>query len=373
MKKVALLTMFKVPNYGSVLQSYASQIVLEKLGFHCDIINYPFPNEWHYNHGYRKGSKLRQLTGKILRNIGIKSRYWKNRLKIEKFAETHLSLTRQFNTLEELELWDWSQYDAVISGSDQVWNPRFMKGDKAFLLSFVPDNVKKISIASSFACSSIDGIFSQRYKKYLSRFDAISVRDNQGITVIENLGITTPVKSLLDPTLLLSADEWIDTLKIRQSGDTNYILVYILKYAFDSVSAIYDIATEVQRQCDNAKLIFIGDVHENIVKEFDNAEFRKILDVKEFVTLFANARAIVTSSFHGTAFAVNFAKPLVALTPCGGDDRQISLLKKLGIEHCAVNPDKSIDDVSINYLSENCTSKLSLFRESDLNWILKTI
>lgn len=369
MKKVALLTMFKVPNYGSVLQSYASQIVLEKLGFHCDIINYPFPNEWHYNHGYRKGSKLRQLTGKILRNIGIKSRYWKNRLNIEKFAETHLSLTRQFNTLEELELWDWSQYDAVISGSDQVWNPRFMKGDKAFLLSFVPDNVKKISIASSFACSSIDGIFSQRYKKYLSRFDAISVRDNQGINVISNLGITIPVKSMLDPTLLLSADEWLDTLKISHSGDTNYILVYILKYAFDSVSAIYDIAAEVQRQCDNAKLIFIGDVHENIVKEFDNAEFRKILDVKEFVTLFANARAIVTSSFHGTAFAVNFAKPLVALTPCGGDDRQISLLKKLGIEHCAVNSGK----FNMHYNINTEISNLKSYRYNDMTWITNAL
>ncbi|MEZ3551786.1 MAG: polysaccharide pyruvyl transferase family protein [Muribaculaceae bacterium] len=368
-RKAALLTMFDVTNYGSVLQTFASQSVLNRLGYECEVINYWFPNEWHFKMGYKRPKAYRLFISKALRFLGYKT-YWSEFGKtIDRFKFGKLNLTpNRFETLEALESNDWKQYDTIVSGSDQVWNPRFMKGDKAFLLSFVPDDVRKISMSSSFACKTLDPAFRDSYKKYLSRLSAISVRDNNGVDILSSLGIDKPVEVMLDPTLLLSDEEWKKALNIGKSTDSDYILVYILNYAFNPAPYIYDAVKEMQKRT-GKKVIFTGTVENKYLKGMTNYEIRNGRPVEEFVSMFANAAMVVTSSFHGTAFAVNFSRPLIAVTPSNGDDRQSSLLTNLGIPHCAVKCDNPLSQLNPYYDATAVRTALDSLREKNIAWL----
>ena len=212
MKKIGLITIYHVPNYGSVLQTYATQVLLEKMGLECEIINYKYPNEWHHSLG-RPRPTFRTFLGCLL---GLTPAHRKAN-KLIKFKKENFKFTRLYNSLDELKSADWSKFDVFAVGSDQVWKSHFTLGDSAFMLSFIPDDKHCISIASSFASKSIPEPFREKYKKYLSKFAAISVREQNGVDLIrKELGIECTPQVLLDPTLLLSKDEWL-TLIPRSS------------------------------------------------------------------------------------------------------------------------------------------------------------
>lgn len=373
-RKVALLTMFDVLNYGSVLQAYASQIVMERLGYGCDLINYAFPNEWHYKRGYGRSPFPRRIVGSIMRMLNIKTPGMRKVDSFNLFKKEHLHLTQRFSSPDSLKKYDWGTYDTIIAGSDQVWNPRFMKGDTAFLLDFAPDSIRKISFASSFACNEIGKEYHSDYNRLLSRFSSLSVRDRNGVEVMRSLGIERDAKIMLDPTLLVGKEDWLEKLDIPASGnkEKDYILVYMLDYAFNPTPYIYDVARELQKkyQCG---IVFIGNIKEEDVKGFKDHSIANESNIGDFVSLFANARGVVTSSFHGTAFAVNFGKPLIAIVPDNGDDRQSSLLKKLGIERCSLKVNSKVLSPVPEYDVADVTHKLAEIRRDNLEWLSKAL
>lgn len=144
----------------------------------------------------------------------------------------------------------------IIAGSDQLWNPTYLKGDSAFMLSFAP-GIPKMSIASSFAVSELPPEFIEKYRKHLSSFSAISVRENSGVRIIrETLSLNVDSRVVLDPTLLLSADEWMDSLKItRAKSPERYILMYLLSYALDPYPAALEAAKQLKERYGCTKII----------------------------------------------------------------------------------------------------------------------
>ena len=370
MKKAALITIFRVPNYGSVLQAFASVRLLSKLGYACDIIDYIYPNEWHYSLGKRRyrESLVKKAILFFAGKLGLKKSA-RQKIELKKFFTQHLPLTRSFNSLESLEKNDWTGYDVAVVGSDQVWNPNYHYGDKAFMLSFIPDNIKKTSIASSFATDSVPEQYQHRFKECLSRFSSITVRENNGKRIILdklNLNIDTDV--VLDPTLMVSSEEWLDALDIKKNAPgRKYLLVYYLSYAFKTAPYIFELAEYLSKKYDMEVRVICGDrIAKKHLKDFINETG---CSPQRFVSLFANAEMVVTSSFHGTAFAVNFGKPLAAIVPQGGDDRQKSLLKNLGIENCAVYKDTPMDSVNPFYNIEKEQAKLDELRSSSIEII----
>lgn len=328
MKKAALITISSVPNYGSVLQAFASQVVLEQLGYRCKIIDYKFPNEWHYEHG----SVRPRITYKIGLALGLKPHHRKTK-RLNAFRQSHYHFTRPYRDLDALRREDWHDYEAVIVGSDQVWNTRFVYGDEAFMLSFVPDDVKKISMASSFACKELPAKYVDRYQKKLSRFAALSVREKNGIDIINHqLGIDKQVELLLDPTLLLSKEEWMRNVKRSSFKKTKkYLVLYGLYYAFDPRPQILDMVAHYAKTYDLDVIAIEG--YEPI--EGVNVVNKEDATIEEFIDIFANADLVITSSFHGTAFALNFCIPFLSLTKGdGSDDRQSSLCNMVGCNNC---------------------------------------
>lgn len=371
--KVGIITIYTEPNYGSALQAYATQIVIQNLGHECQIIRYKYPNEWNYKQGYPRSSFFRLF----IRSLGLK-KYHKKANRLKRFVLENFNLTREFKSLDELQAYDWtSNFDVVASGSDQVWNYRYLYGESAFMLSFLPDDFKRISIASSFACKEITTQYFDKYLKYLSKYNALSVRENNGKNILEKqLKITDNAKVLLDPTLLLSREQWLSTIKekaVARLKGKKYILLYGLYYAFEPRPYIFEVLSYFKEKylCEVVAL-------EGYMKpsECNNLEMIDCTDstVNEFIYLFNHAELVVTSSFHGTAFGLNFSRPLISIVPDNGiDDRLSSLLKNVGAESSLVEVGSKIDLINPNYNFQYSSSKLDYQRNDCISWIKQAL
>lgn len=365
--KVGLITIYQVPNYGSVLQTYATQFLLESMGVECKVINYRYPNEWHWKHGTKRPTGWKAKIRRLIPSRKI--------IVLQQFREKYLNFTPLFHNLEEMNKADWSNYDAFVVGSDQVWNARFVLGDSAFMLSFVPDDKPRYSLASSFALKSIPECFREKYFKYLSKFNAISVRENNGMAIIhDELKIHTPVNVILDPTLLLSKEDWLKAISRSNFKKRRpYILFYMLSYAFEPRPYIFKVVKHFQEQI-NCDIIAL----EGYTKPND-AEGLVMINMKnssieEFIDLFDNADMVITSSFHGTAFALNFGKPLVSIVPdSNGDDRQTTLLCRVGCKHCAIKENTPIREINPNYNANVEQIQLNNIRHINIDWIRQNL
>ena len=364
MKKVGVLTMHRVLNYGSALQTYATQCVIERMGYNCEIIDYKYPNKFQFERG-EPYSPL-SLKSRIAKAFWLNKR-WRKFNRFESFYKRYLHLSRFYedqNSIRE----NPPAYDIYLTGSDQVWNPRFTKGDTIFLLDFVIGG-KKISYASSFACSKLEKQFVDKYKPLLQGYSNISVREDGGKKVIKDLlDIDVPV--VLDPTLLLSADDWSRLLGQEHSHKykkRKYILVYMLDYAFDPTSIIYNVIQKLQNDT-SFEIISIG----NLDKKLANCKTIDEASPLEFVQLFKYAACVVTSSFHGTAFAVNFGNPLfsIANVNTNKDDRQVSLLKLLGLSNCIITQDTDINNIElVKNKTVEAAQKLAFQRSKSLDYL----
>ena len=364
--KIGLITIYHVPNFGSVLQTYATQVLLEKLGHECHIINYKYPNEWHH----AQGTPRQSLKAKIGHLFGLKPAHRKTNKLID-FKKKYFNFTMLYKSLDELKKADWSSYDMFVVGSDQVWKSQFTRCDSAFMLSFIPDNKERISIASSFATKSIPDKFREKYKKHLSRFKAISVREQNGIDIInKELQLKCTPEVILDPTLILSKEEWLKTVpRSSFKKKKKYILLYMLTYAFEPRPYIFEVLKHLQSKEDYDIIALEGYTpaeKANGVVMIDKTDS----SISEFIDFFANADIVVTSSFHGTAFAVNFGIPLISIVPDGdGDDRQSSFLRSVGLECCIAIVDTPIDHIKHYYDRKKTEENLTICRNKSIKWI----
>ncbi len=362
--KTGIVTIYDVSNYGSVLQAYATQKLLEEMGLDSVFIDYDRRNKWYTEKSHRfQDSFIRRFV----RKLGLKAAHRKA-IKLEQFKSKYFNKSRKYKDLDDLCKEDWSEYGAFVVGSDQVWNPRYLCGDSVFMLSFAPDEAKKLSIASSFASARIPEQYLKKYTRFLSRFDAISVREANGVNIIkEQLNLPVDARQLLDPTLLLSDKQWLASLPATKQSNGKYILLYILAYAFEPRPYIYEVSRYYKQLTGYDVIALSG--YDKMAPTDLHISNRGDANVPEFVNLFANAELVITSSFHGTAFAANFGKPLISVIPEGGDDRQMSLLKSLGMKNCAVSIGKPLAETNPYYDVSKEQGLLNEIRQENINWI----
>lgn len=369
--KIGLLTIYQVPNYGSVLQAYATQELLKSMGHDAKIIRYDYFNKRYYKaRGFGPSLRERFYPFKALLLPKCKSAV------LQRFRYKNLNFTKSFSNIKSLEEYDWSDYDAFVVGSDQVWNTTFLYGDPVFLLQFVPSNKKRLSLSSSFATSAIPDKYKDIFRRELSKFSAISVRENNGVDIInKQLGINTPVKVTLDPTLLLSKSQWQELFPLTQEKKLKkpYILYYMWSYAFEPRPYIFDVVKHFQQKTgwDVVALEGIRDSSDARGIDFIDADNSTI---PEFIDLFNNASLVITSSFHGTAFAINFGIPLLSVVPDGaGDDRQSTILKACGADNCITKIGSDIEKINPEYDKQAVSAKLEKLRADSINWINNNI
>lgn len=277
--KVAIITIISY-NYGNRLQNYALQEILQKLNAQVETI----PVEQKYNLIGKIKLRIKAIVAPIIKKYsGVCWDLFDQNIHWSKY------------TTEDDKV--GTRYDFFVAGSDQIWNPIFeCNSDREFLV-FTTDE-KKIAYAASIGLDELPSNEFDRYRKHISTFKAVSVREKAAADIIENLGCVRP-EVVLDPTMLLPEEHWktvIEQSKLRIKGP--YVVSYFLGIRtaeFDSY--ILQKATEM-----HAELIDIMNLSPNKKNKIGPAEF---------VSLLYYSEAVFTDSFHGTVFSILFHKPFV--------------------------------------------------------------
>lgn len=326
--RVDVITIHRILNCGSALQAYATQQYLLKLGHTCRIIDYRYPTKENKLKRYRSMPFMKSVR-LFLHFIkeDLKKNVKAKRVKFEEFWSTRLILTKPYNSHKELlsEKWD---ADVYIVGSDQVWNTKTLLGDSAFLLSFLPDSVKRFSYSSSFALDTFDDKYRDLFLKQLHKFDAISVREKSGLKILDGLDIKRNIYLVCDPVFLLEKESYLELAKSsKYKFDFDYILVYPMVYAFNPGPAMLKSVFAALEKY-NCKIVFISSVLSGYNGDYilvDDA------DPQDFLYLISHATFVITSSFHVTAFSVIFRKFFITIVPTSGDRRMSDFLETIGL------------------------------------------
>lgn len=344
MKKVGIITVHRLSNWGSAMQGYALQRIVRDLGYDSECIDYIYPNEWHIKRGSWVPSKG-TLKNRILRFFGLRPPRL-DRL-IDRFVKNEIKTSRRYSSYEELHS-DPPLYDIYISGSDQIWNWRTMCADPSYMLDFAPADKTLIAYSSSFSVDSIPEEYEGLYRRNLSRYAAISVREKNGASLVRQLlGKDVPV--VLDPTLLLDRSVWnklADKAEWSNRMPSKFILCYLLDYTYNPRPAMASLLVSLQKE-HNYPVVILG----RDLKEFTGNVWRmgksQGIGVYEFLWLVKNAAIFVTSSFHGTAFSVNMGTPFISMVEKReqSDDRIMSFLRSVKLENHVVTVDDVFDNL----------------------------
>lgn len=333
MKKIGILTIHNAINYGAVLQAYALEFTLEKIGYEVEIINYigTYNNDTNY-----KKRNLKKRLKKIFWHNKYRLHDYKCK-KFDNFMQNYYQLSsKKYNktSIKKIE----SQYDYFVTGSDQIWNLEITQQDTTFMLDFVSDSSKKISYAASFGYEKIPEKYVEITGKYLGLYASLLVREKSGVALLKN-AYNLLAKFVLDPTLLLDEYGWKQLISDRLIKD-KYIVIYTVacqknlievakKYAKENDCQIYFIRLEPQKEKD--------------------LSIHPIYDAgpKEFLSYIKYADCVFTTSFHGFAFAVNFNVNVYYEADKelnNNTGRLIDLAYELGLSYRCISQDYFTDD-----------------------------
>lgn len=352
MKKIGIITIHSDLNYGAFLQAFALTTFLNNNSYYTRIIDYrKIPNS----------PRIYKFPKNIIYKIYNLPRLFRYR----RFIAPLLS-NKRYDSLEELQSFN-EEFDILISGSDQIWNPvcgGLNRINSAYFLTFASkDRYKKISYGSSIGSYVYDENEKKQVRKWLNEYSHISTRELSGAIQLESI-INKPVKVVLDPTLLLNKDIWLQyasSVKIK----SKYVLVYYIDELDEVVSYARIIADKL-----GLKVALIT----NMAKRHPKVDINiPHCGPAQFLWLFANATYIVTNSFHGTAFAVNFNKDFVSVIKRNSPQRAQTLLKNVGLyERLLTNIDE-LDKIPLNVDFKEANIKLDMLRNDSISYLLNSI
>lgn len=334
--KIGILTYHRANNYGACLQAVATRIVLEGMGHEVYYVDY-WP-DYHAN-TYKVFScanlKSKNLKGKISYLLhafrGLKEK--RERIKnFEVFINKYI--TPYCKPMSE-------HYDVVLYGSDQIWRKQSSLKDYNPIYFGCNKSIanKHIAYAASMGILPKNDVDYDKIKRLIFNLDKIAVREDNLKELLDSMGYNG-VKRVLDPTLLLSGEEWTEYFGLEKKVDEPYILVYyITKTAFD-MNAIREFA--------KAKGLSVKVICGNAMKSKDKNNLSTV-DPKDFLSLFKNASYTFVTSFHGLAFSLIFERQFFA-SFYDNANRAQTLLSMVGLEERLFPPKCIIiDDNPIEY------------------------
>lgn len=357
--KIGIITMHKVLNFGSALQAYALQRKMTLLGYHSEIIDYA--SNWQPK-PRASIHLLIQKTKSFLMDAILGFPHKTQHKRFSSFYQKYMVCSSKQYYRQNIDC-NLMDYDIYCTGSDQVWNPRFINNDTNYLLSFVSVGIPRFAYAASFATDYIEHDKEPIYRQYLSLYNSIAVREQSAVELVRML---TDMKAdvVCDPTMLLDEAEWNLIAKDAKFKDEGkYILVYLLGYMFNMRPQVYGIIDKVQAELGLNVIYLNGSRYE---ANRPNSKLLKNCGPAEFLHLFQNAQFVVTDSFHGTAFSCIFNRPFMGVIrdDDSADSRIKSLVGLVG-NACSIVCYKDIPDFSKNRIDRyKCNkSRLEAFRK----------
>lgn len=315
--KIGIVTQPLHNNYGGLLQNYALQQVLKRLGHEVKTIDFVGRTSFTmYLLSICKQlliSVLKCRRPQIRPYVAIPT--FRNPIMAD-FVNNHIDRTRIVHSYNK-KIINEEHFDAIITGSDQVWRPIYNMNIEDMYLKFVPNSIKKIAYAASFGVDTweYNAKLTKRCAKQAKRLDAISVREATGVELCRtNLGVNA--EHVLDPTILAGAEAYKPLLK-ENTEQQDYLFAYILDIAPEKQSYVESIAKSKGLK--------------TIIKSADK---NATLSVEDWLSMIANSSMVVTDSFHGTVFSILFHREFYSIVNIArGGTRFASLLKPLGLDY----------------------------------------
>ena len=379
--KIAIACGCRKLNYGSILQSYALCEVIKKMNYDCEFVWVSGNLFKHYNIRWQKICgvfvnvlKTPSLFPKVVRSCFsvYKSKQQFSQNAIDKFNDFKANRFNiklySYNELKKRQ----KEYKCCVCGSDQIWNTYELYMDPMYFLQFAEPS-KRVAYAPSMGTDSISSYNKKVVKKYLSHFKAISVREKSSVGLLKDL-IKRDVPVVLDPTLLLTAHQWEESLKLDLDDNmcaSPYCLVYFLNEPSQNALKM------IEETREKFKI-------KAIPYKYACYKDDECVDAgpTEFVKLIKNADYIITDSFHGTIFSINFNKKFLVFerqynaansqsTRLKSILEQLDLLDRYDGEFKSELKCQDVLSKGIDYNTVN--SKLMELRKESLMWLSDAI
>lgn len=383
MKKVGIVSCYFQPNYGSMLQAYATQMALDKLGYENETIDISG-----FNGEIRKAkllyfAKASLTSGIFLTKLGRakstiaqklrKTEYTENinirNKAFEKFEKKYFKLSPVYNSKKELSE-NCDKYQAVIVGSDQLWLPGNIAADY-YTLNFVPENINTIAYATSFGQSTLPSDSSKLAEVFLNKIRHISVREESGAKLVKRItGRNVPV--VCDPTLLFNGDDWKEIQDDEAIIDDEYIFVYFLGSNLLHRKFVNKLKKET-----GLKVVCLPHIDE-FVKGDEECSDIKLYDIDpgQFLNLIRNASYICTDSFHCSVFSMQYKKDFFTFRRFANGNKQSTnsrldtLFNLTGIKERLLTGDEDITSViSLETNWKNVHERLKQNREKSYQYL----
>ena len=308
--KIGIFTFHWATNYGAILQAYALQEYLKSQGNEVEIINYkPKKYDFSWINVVRHPSNLLRLRSVLLDRDKEQC--------LQQWRENNLCMTERFYTTDDLKIIA-NDYDAFISGRDQILNPSFTicgEGNptSAYYLSFAGTTKQRIGYAVSFGCTKYPDDAKRYAKEWIKSFDKIGVRERTGLDILKELEYTRPQSIVPDPTILYGS-KLFEKLDIEENSDKDYLYVYMLRGRTVCPEYLKNVQTKIVYADDNGKTA----------------------TMERWLGRIRNAGQMITNSYHGMIMAILFHIPFAVLLETKGgigmNDRFYTLLKTLKLE-----------------------------------------
>ena len=304
--RIGILTFLHTLNYGAVLQAYALERVLCDAGFDAVQIDYRNPNVEAFE--YKRNVSLKGRLANIVRRpmLGKKEEAF------ESFRREHICSTAPLSR-DGLPL-ACEDFDQIVVGSDQVWNGNVTGFDSSYFLDFIGSSERKATYAVSIGQDEMPLAPGIDYARLIGDFPLVLARERTAADALRRICPGSEVEVVLDPTLLLGGDEWRRLADARPATPKGgYVFVYAVGETRSSVAAAMEVAKRRNLQVvvlqQNGFLPIRG-----VINLF-------AISPTAFLSYMANAEFVVTSSFHGTCFAIQFERDFLVSYATGGAKR----------------------------------------------------
>lgn len=384
-KKVGIVSCYFKHNYGSMLQAYATQEILNKMNIDNETINVD------NNIDFKKGKQKYYIT-QIFNFNFIKTKFGIIKLRLDKKVnktlgkniairdkkyqefEKKINLSEPIETYKDLSNY-CKKYSDILVGSDQLWLPVNVVADY-YTLNWVPDNINKISYSTSFGISTIPKKYKKLYIKFLKRINYLSVREKTGCDLIKD-AINREATLVCDPTILLNKNEWNKIRENEKQVEGKYILCYFLGTNIEHRKFVERLKKET-----GYKIVSLNHADE-YVKYSDIFADETPYDVgpSEWINLIDNAEYVCTDSFHGTVFSLLYNKKFFTFmryqnkSKMSTNSRINSLLEIVNLQERLLSGTEDIKSVmnleidygNVNEKIEDFRNKSKVFLKNALN------
>lgn len=387
--KIGVITFVKCDNYGAELQAFALQWKLNSLGYDTEVINLEKKNiDMKRNPDVIVGAikqrikkdgikaiisifrKIKETRKRVADEIAYKDLDERKHKLFELFFEKKIKHSDKYYSLDDITTASDLEYDIYIAGSDQIWN--YIHTDRLdvyFLMFANKFHAKKISYAASISIYDIPRKLRSIYKTYFENIDYISVRELHGAELVRKYS-NKRAEVVLDPTFLLSKEDWIRNVAHDVPVDGDYLLIYTLSGSQHIRSKAHCIAKKMGLKVVNIKSNYSKEPEDGTIHFYE-------IGPAEWVGLWSKAKYVVTDSFHGTAFSINFNIPFTTLVNPNSmmNSRVLSILKITELEQRIIYDTFSGDNTILPTVVDFTRSNqiLKEWREKSLTFLINAI